>query len=402
MHYDVGRAHAAEGGRDGLDPRDQQADEPRHGGDGRRGRLPLPDLRARLDRRRRGTAVFEVAPRSLRSLVPGRGAVSRDASDRPQSLTADVRVRLPGLLHAGAPAGAACSCSGRPSRCWRCSGAERGRRPGAIAWAARRLRLLDADGVLAAPDRLPLRARQRLRAPDALHDPRRPPRPPERPAAARDAAVGVDPAGRASSCSASGSSSARGGWQAFGAGFLAGYLFYDMLHYHVHHHVPTTACGPAAARAAHAPSLPGRRPRVRRQRPGGTTCSVPRRTLPHEASTPCVMSAGVVIEDCRADVNETRRSRGRRRAARSSRPPSADAPSRRRAGAARCRSPTGRSPRWPPPGSSPAPPPSRSSHRAQGRAKRGRRTAQEEATAVRRGRRRANSFLVDVHLLRRD
>ena len=47
---------AAEGRRDGLDPRDQRADEPRHGGDGRRGREALPDLRAlafRLNRRPR-------------------------------------------------------------------------------------------------------------------------------------------------------------------------------------------------------------------------------------------------------------------------------------------------------------------------------------------------------------
>ena len=41
-----GRAHAAEGRRDGLDPRDQPADEPRDGGHGRRDRAPLPRLRA--------------------------------------------------------------------------------------------------------------------------------------------------------------------------------------------------------------------------------------------------------------------------------------------------------------------------------------------------------------------
>ena len=52
----------------------------------------------------------------------------------------------------------------------------------------------------------------------------------------------------------------------FGAGFLAGYLGYDMLHYHVHHHRPKTRAGPASARAAHAPSLPEPRARLRRQR----------------------------------------------------------------------------------------------------------------------------------------
>ena len=34
-HFDMADAHAAEVGRDGLDPRDQQEHEPRHGGDGR-------------------------------------------------------------------------------------------------------------------------------------------------------------------------------------------------------------------------------------------------------------------------------------------------------------------------------------------------------------------------------
>ena len=37
-HIEVAAAGAAEVGRDGLDPRDQRADEPRHGGHGRRGR----------------------------------------------------------------------------------------------------------------------------------------------------------------------------------------------------------------------------------------------------------------------------------------------------------------------------------------------------------------------------
>ena len=44
---------APEGRRDGLDPRDQQGDEPRHGGDGRPRRQALPRLRARADAVRR-------------------------------------------------------------------------------------------------------------------------------------------------------------------------------------------------------------------------------------------------------------------------------------------------------------------------------------------------------------
>ena len=45
-----GRAHAADRRRDGLDPRDQQGDEPRHGGHGRQGRAQVPRLRARAVR----------------------------------------------------------------------------------------------------------------------------------------------------------------------------------------------------------------------------------------------------------------------------------------------------------------------------------------------------------------
>ena len=38
MHFDSAERDAADGRRDGLDPRDQQADEPRDGGDGRQDR----------------------------------------------------------------------------------------------------------------------------------------------------------------------------------------------------------------------------------------------------------------------------------------------------------------------------------------------------------------------------
>ena len=60
-----GRAHAAEGRRDGLHPRDQPPDEPRDGGDGRRDRAPLPRLRAKP------------SP-DLRDLRRGRRAEGRD------------------------------------------------------------------------------------------------------------------------------------------------------------------------------------------------------------------------------------------------------------------------------------------------------------------------------------
>ena len=48
MHYDAAERTPQNVGRDGLDPRDQQADEPRDGGHGRRGRRALPHLRARV------------------------------------------------------------------------------------------------------------------------------------------------------------------------------------------------------------------------------------------------------------------------------------------------------------------------------------------------------------------
>ena len=50
------------------------------------------------------------------------------------------------------------------------------------------------------------------------------------------------------------------------AGFLIGYLIYDEIHYMLHHHTPKSRLGQAAARAAHAPPLPGRREGLRHQR----------------------------------------------------------------------------------------------------------------------------------------
>ena len=48
-----------------------------------------------------------------------------------------------------------------------------------------------------------------------------------------------------------------------GAGFFAGYLVYDMLHYYLHHRRPREPRRADAARAPHAPPLPGRHPRLR-------------------------------------------------------------------------------------------------------------------------------------------
>ena len=48
-HFDVAAARPQIRRRDGLDPRDEQGDEPRHGGDGRPRRQALPRLRAALE-----------------------------------------------------------------------------------------------------------------------------------------------------------------------------------------------------------------------------------------------------------------------------------------------------------------------------------------------------------------
>ena len=111
-----------------------------------------------------------------------------------------------------------------------------------ILLTAGRDRDLDADRVLAAPARLPLGARQRLRPPHALHHPRHPPRPSQRQDAAGDAAVGLDPPGGALLLLAF--------WLIFGdaafpifGGFIFGYLVYDYTHYYVHHFVPKSDLG---------------------------------------------------------------------------------------------------------------------------------------------------------------
>ena len=50
-------------------------------------------------------------------------------------------------------------------------------------------------------------------------------------------------------------------------GFFTGYVVYDMLHYYLHHFAPRGRRGADAARAPHAPPLPGRHARLRDQRP---------------------------------------------------------------------------------------------------------------------------------------
>ena len=57
-HFDTADAHAAEVGRDGLDPRDQPQHEPRDGGDGRPRRAAFPGLRARALSSSSGTLIM--------------------------------------------------------------------------------------------------------------------------------------------------------------------------------------------------------------------------------------------------------------------------------------------------------------------------------------------------------
>src|SRR4051812_46657476 len=130
----------------------------------------------------------------------------------------------------------------------------------------RRLRVLDALRVLDPPRGLPLRARGGLRRAAPLDHPRRAPRPPERPAAPRDAAVRL-----------------RAALDALLRGVLARARHPALVR--VRGRVPRglprlrhdplppappqaeDADGQAAARAPHAPPLPGRHDRLRYQRP---------------------------------------------------------------------------------------------------------------------------------------
>ena len=69
-------------------------------------------------------------------------------------------------------------------------------------------------------------------------------------------------------------------------GFIAGYLVYDYTHYYVHHFVPKSRARQAAARAAHAPPLPGPPLRLRR------LLAALGRRLPHPAADPPPLAGG--------------------------------------------------------------------------------------------------------------
>ena len=101
---------------------------------------------------------------------------------------------------------------------------------------------MDADRVLAAPTRLPLAARQRLRPTDALHHPRHPPRPSQRQAETGDAARGRIPLAALFFVAFTLIFGTPAAYPLF-AGFILGYLFYDYTHYYVHHFVPKSEFG---------------------------------------------------------------------------------------------------------------------------------------------------------------
>ena len=120
-------------------------------------------------------------PRVLRGSAPPAATIGTNGGTRPhrqaRGLAAAVRERIPQLLLAGPPLDPGDRLRARDRR----HGVARGRsgqgRLAARPAQPRRGRHLDPDRVLAAPAGLPLGARQRLRAPHALHHPRHPPRP---------------------------------------------------------------------------------------------------------------------------------------------------------------------------------------------------------------------------------
>ena len=139
-----------------------------------------------------------------------------------------------------------------------------------------RLCAVDAVRVLAAPDRLPLRARGRARSAHALDHPRRPPRPPERPAAPGDAAGRERAAGgaRVRGCSICSSESD------YAPGARRGLLRrLPRLRHDPLLPAPLPPARPPradAARAPHAPPLPGRHARASGSAPlTGTRSSAP-------------------------------------------------------------------------------------------------------------------------------
>ena len=91
-HFDDGGSLADPRGRDGLDPRDQQGDEPRHGGDGRGNRQALPGLRAGARRGpRRGRGVVRLHSPACPSRTPFRIPSQHQDEVRPLPVLAEPR-----------------------------------------------------------------------------------------------------------------------------------------------------------------------------------------------------------------------------------------------------------------------------------------------------------------------
>ena len=120
----------------------------------------------------------------------------RQADRRAARLAADVRVAGARRPLARAPSGPVLIFLPSIAAAGRLGPLARERSRGVSALIVARLRAVDAVRVLAAPARVPLRARGGLRRATALDHPRRPPRPPQRPDAPGDAAGGERAAGR--------------------------------------------------------------------------------------------------------------------------------------------------------------------------------------------------------------
>ena len=225
-HFDMADRHAADVGRDGLDPRDQQEHEPGDGGDGRADRAALPGLRAPLD--------FHLGRPNRYRLRMRRSEYLKASPPMFQSRLLDRFTRVhpvvPVLIYA--PVIARCSSLAVTRDGW---------------WDT--LALVCVGYCLWTLFEYWLHRVVFHFEPEegsgaaALDDPRRPPRPPERPAAARDAAGRQHPArgdrGRHDLPRAG--LGACAGRRA--RGFLAGYLIYDEIHYALHHHTPSSRLG---------------------------------------------------------------------------------------------------------------------------------------------------------------
>ncbi|CAA9477424.1 MAG: Sphingolipid (R)-alpha-hydroxylase FAH1 (no EC), partial [uncultured Solirubrobacteraceae bacterium] len=198
------------------------------------------------------------------------------AHGRAAGLPAHVRLAAAGPLHPRAPRRRAGPVRARHRRLRRPGAGRAGarHRPGARRGG---LRPVDADGVLAAPRGLPLRAGGRDRRAAALDDPRGPPRPSQRPDAPRDAAGRVRAARDGLRAALPGPAPVRRGVRGERR-LLRGLpgLRHDALLRPPS--PPADVGGAQAARAAHAPSLPGPQRGLRGLRP------VVGRRLPHRAA----------------------------------------------------------------------------------------------------------------------